>query len=106
MHVPMIVVHPAFTGGKRCAALTSHLDIAPTLLGLTGLPEDWRRAILGDRRGRDFSPLLAAPEHAELHAVRERSRRPSKIYVPTCPSAPRFGVSTMDATSSRATSLF
>src|SRR5262245_16991279 len=29
-NVPLIVVHPAHAGGKRCKAVTSHLDIAPT----------------------------------------------------------------------------
>jgi arylsulfatase A-like enzyme len=73
MHVPMIIVHPAYAGGTRCQAMTCHLDLAPTLLGLTGLPEDRRTTILGDRKGRDFSYLLTAPEKAEPHAVRDGS---------------------------------
>jgi len=31
-HVPLIVAHPAYPGGKECRAVTSHLDVAPTLL--------------------------------------------------------------------------
>ncbi len=69
--VPMIIAHPAYAGGKRCKALTCHLDVAPTLLGLTGIAPDKRTAILKSRQGRDFSPLLAAPEHAAVNAVRE-----------------------------------
>jgi arylsulfatase A-like enzyme len=73
LRVPMVVAHPAFPGGASCQALTCHLDLAPTLLGLTGLPAARRRALLGDRKGRDFSPLLAAPERAGPHAVRDAS---------------------------------
>jgi arylsulfatase A-like enzyme len=73
MHVPLMILHPAYAGGKRCQALTCHLDLAPTLVGLTGLPEDRRRAVLGDRKGRDLSPLLVAPEKADVHSVRNAS---------------------------------
>ena len=33
-HVPLIIVHPAFQGNKRCQAVTSHVDIATTLLSI------------------------------------------------------------------------
>ncbi|MDH5584571.1 MAG: sulfatase-like hydrolase/transferase, partial [Gammaproteobacteria bacterium] len=35
-HVPMYVVHPDVRGGQTCGALTSHIDIAPTLLAMAG----------------------------------------------------------------------
>ena len=70
-NVPLIVVHPAHAGGKRCKAVTSHLDIAPTLLGLTGAPAEKTAAIAKDLPGKDFSALLAAPEKADPAAVRE-----------------------------------
>ena len=31
-HVPLVIRHPAYPGGMQCDALTSHIDIAPTLL--------------------------------------------------------------------------
>lgn len=71
LHVPLVIRHPAYPGGKRCRAISSHLDIAPTLLGLTGLPEGRRREILGTRKGRDASTLLSAPESAPVHALRD-----------------------------------
>ncbi len=71
MHVPLVVAHPAYPGGTRCAALTGHLDLAPTLLGLMGIPKDQQAKILGGRKGSDLTALLAAPEAAELHAVRD-----------------------------------
>ena len=63
-HVPLIVAHPAYPGGQRCAAVTSHLDIAPTLVALAG-------GVAKGLPGKDFSKLLAAPEKAGLDAVRE-----------------------------------
>ncbi len=53
-HVPLIVAHPAYPGGQRCAAVTSHLDIAPTLVALAG-------GVAKGLPGKDFSKLLAAP---------------------------------------------
>ncbi|MGE5667844.1 MAG: sulfatase-like hydrolase/transferase, partial [Betaproteobacteria bacterium] len=72
-NVPLVVVHPAHEGGKRCQAVTSHLDIAPTLLGMTGATSERKVAIAKDLPGKDFSPLLAAPERASPNAVRDGS---------------------------------
>ncbi|RSV14246.1 MULTISPECIES: sulfatase-like hydrolase/transferase [Sphingomonas] len=73
INVPMIVAHPAYPGGSACEALTCHLDVAPTLLALTGLAAEQRDAILGKRQGVDFSPLLSQPEAAPVDAIREDS---------------------------------
>jgi len=70
-NVPLIVVHPAYPGGKRCNAVTSHLDIAPTLVGLTNAPPDRKAAITKPLPGKDFSRLLSAPERAGHGAVRD-----------------------------------
>ena len=72
-NVPLVVVHPDHEGGKRCKAVTSHLDIAPTLLGMTGATPERKAAIAKDLPGKDFSPLLAAPERASPIAVRDGS---------------------------------
>lgn len=72
-NVPLIVVHPAHAGGKRCRAVTSHLDIAPTLLSLTNASADKKAAIARDLPGKDLSPLLAAPERASHAAIRDGS---------------------------------
>ncbi|MGC3999944.1 MAG: sulfatase-like hydrolase/transferase [Anaeromyxobacter sp.] len=69
-HVPLIVAHPAFAGGKTCRALTSQLDLAPTLLAFTGAAPERRQAIGKDLPGKDFSGVLAAPEQAGVDAVR------------------------------------
>lgn len=70
-NVPMIVVHPAHPGGRTCGALTSHLDVAPTLVGLTGVDTAKRASIVRDLPGKDFSPLLADPAAAGPNALRE-----------------------------------
>jgi arylsulfatase len=70
-NVPLIVVHPAYAGGKRCRAVTTHLDLAPTLISLTNASPDQKAAITQDLPGKDFSPVLAAPEQAGLDTVRD-----------------------------------
>jgi arylsulfatase len=70
-HVPLIVAHPAHGGGKQCRAVTSHLDIAPTLVAFSGAAPDKRASIVRGLPGKDISGLLAAPEAAGLEAVRD-----------------------------------
>jgi len=70
-HVPLIVAHPAYAGGKQCRAVTSHLDIAPTLVGLTGAAQAKRAEIAKGLKGKDLSALLAAPEQSGVNAVRD-----------------------------------
>jgi arylsulfatase len=70
-NVPLIVSHPAFAGGKRCKAVTTHLDLAPTLISMTNASADKKAAITKHLRGKDFSPVLEAPEQARLDTVRD-----------------------------------
>jgi arylsulfatase len=70
-NVPLIVAHPAYTGGKQCHAVTSHVDLAPTLVALTGVAPDKRANITKGLPGKDFSGVLAAPESAAVNAVRD-----------------------------------
>jgi len=71
-HVPMYVVHPDVRGGHSCGALTSHIDIAPTLLGLAGADRTQAAEFAGrELPGRDFSALLNDPRGAGIHAVRD-----------------------------------
>ena len=70
-NVPLVVVHPAHPGGKRCKAVTSHLDVAPTLVALTSASAEKKASITKDLAGRDFSSLLAAPERASTTAARD-----------------------------------
>jgi arylsulfatase len=72
-NVPLIVVHPAHAGGKRCKAVTTHVDIAPTLVSLTNASPEKKAAITNGLPGKDFSSLLTAPEQASYAAVRDGS---------------------------------
>ena len=60
-HVPMLVVHPGMPGGQRCLETTSHLDIVPTVVALTGKPTAPVADTLARMKGQDFSPLLRRP---------------------------------------------
>jgi arylsulfatase len=70
-NVPLLVVHPAHAGGKQCRAVTSHLDLAPTLLAMTGIAPEKRIGIAKDLPGKDLSGLLTAPERADVAAVHD-----------------------------------
>jgi arylsulfatase len=69
-HVPLIIAHPTGKAGATSSALTSHLDLLPTFVGLTGLPDADRPQVVKALPGRDFSRLLADPETASVTAVR------------------------------------
>ncbi len=69
-HLPLIVVHPAYPGGATCQAVTSQVDLTPTLLALTGLSADQVKAASAGLAGRDFTPLLKAPAKAAPEALR------------------------------------
>ena len=69
--VPLILVHPGYTGGRSCRAVTTHLDLVPTLVNLSGADAGRKAALTRDLPGKDLSGLLAAPERAPAHAVRD-----------------------------------
>jgi arylsulfatase A-like enzyme len=69
-HVPLVIADPAGKAGAATSALTSHIDLLPTFVGLTGLPEGNRPAAAKALPGRDFSALLADPERASVQALR------------------------------------
>jgi arylsulfatase len=70
-HVPAVIVHPEHPGGRNCKALTSHIDLIPTLAGLTSSPKVETLASLKSLPGRDFSSLLENPNTAAADAIRE-----------------------------------
>ncbi|MCY1032006.1 sulfatase-like hydrolase/transferase [Corallococcus sp. BB11-1] len=66
LHVPLVVQFPQAQETRQIEALTSHVDIVPTLLGLAGIPHEEVAAIRTDLRlhrpvppfvGADLSPL-------------------------------------------------
>ncbi|MGB7904743.1 MAG: sulfatase-like hydrolase/transferase, partial [Steroidobacteraceae bacterium] len=70
-NVPLVISHPAYAGGRRCQAITSHVDIAPTLVAMTGVAADRRASIVKDLPGKDLSGLLASPDQADVRAIHD-----------------------------------
>ena len=65
-NVPFIVAHPSYSGGKHCKSVTSHADIATTLISLSG----GKPASQNNLPGKDISLLLKNPESAKFDAIR------------------------------------
>jgi arylsulfatase A-like enzyme len=72
-HLPLMIHHPAFAGGLECAAITSQLDLTPTVIGLTGKDAATRTRAAEGLKGRDFSAWLRSPAGAEVGAIRPAS---------------------------------
>jgi len=70
-NVPLIIVHPAYPGGREASAVTSHLDIAPTLISMSGTTAEKKASIARPLKGKDFSPVLANPDAADVNALHE-----------------------------------
>ena len=72
LHTPLIFSNPRlFPTGHSISAVTSHVDILPTMLGLAGLDQDELREQLAPFHtdtqplvGRDLSPVLLGRENA------------------------------------------
>ena len=72
IHIPFVVVHPDVEGGRECRALTSHIDVTPTLLSLANVPATRRSELAGrDLPGKDLAPVLSNAAGAGVHAARE-----------------------------------
>ncbi len=70
-NVPFMIAHPAFPGNKRCKAVTSHLDIATTLISIArGKPSE-----IEGLPGKDITAMLGNPETATVDAL-----RPGALY--------------------------
>ena len=65
-NVPFIVSHPDVVGNQRCKAVTSHLDIAPTLVSLAGGDSD----AIDPLAGKDISAALREPEAMPHDVIR------------------------------------
>jgi arylsulfatase A-like enzyme len=74
-HLPLMILHPAYPGGRSTKAVSSQIDLARTLLALTGKPFDAVASAGAGLPGRDLSGVLSAPEQAATNAV-----RPAALY--------------------------
>jgi arylsulfatase A-like enzyme len=72
IHIPLMISHPDVQGGQSCKALTSHIDIVPTLLSLAGVSSSAKGEFAGrDLPGKDLMPVLGHAPAADVHAARE-----------------------------------
>ena len=60
-HVPMLIVHPDIKGGQRCRETTSHLDLVPTIVAMTGKSTAPVADTMARMKGKDLTPLLSQP---------------------------------------------
>lgn len=72
IHLPFYISHPDLQGGRNTQALSSHLDVAPTLLSFAGVDAGKAAELAGrELPGKDLSAVLNDPEKADKHAVRD-----------------------------------
>jgi arylsulfatase len=72
IHVPLIVRHPDVQGGQSCKALSSHIDIVPTLLAMAVVSESQKGEFA--RRnlpGKNLMPVLGKAASVDTNAARE-----------------------------------
>lgn len=62
IHVPLIVCHPEHKGGRRVSAITSHIDLAPTFVDMTGLSDQRKAEITGGLPGHSLLDLIDGSE--------------------------------------------
>ena len=70
-HLPLMIVHPAYPGGKTCEAVTSQIDLAPTLIALTGAEP--RAAKAGTASRGAISPACWRRRTRPIYALRPAS---------------------------------
>ncbi|MBQ9203863.1 MAG: sulfatase-like hydrolase/transferase [Prevotella sp.] len=62
IHVPLIVYHPEIVGGRHCRNLTSHLDLAPTVIDYaTNGNQQQFQQIAGELHGHSLVPAVKDP---------------------------------------------
>lgn len=58
IHVPLVIVHPEYAGGKSIEAVTSHIDLAPTLIDMTSIEKSEKERLSANLKGKSMIPLL------------------------------------------------
>lgn len=68
--VPLIVMHPDGPRGQSCEALTSHLDMVPTIVGLTRRDTSPAASLLKPLHGVDLTPAILNPTQLTVDSIR------------------------------------
>ena len=72
IHLPLLVTHPDIKGGYDSHALTSHIDLVPSILSMCGINKGRATELAGrDLPGMDISPALHRLGTKDVHAVRK-----------------------------------
>nr|MCR4818737.1 sulfatase-like hydrolase/transferase [Fretibacterium sp.] len=58
IHVPLIICHPDYAGGKTASAVTSHVDLAATFVDMANLTPEKKSEIGKGIRGSSLMPLM------------------------------------------------
>lgn len=70
-NVPYIIYHPDIQGGEKCKTVTSHVDIVPSILAMTGADKKQKPEVMKKLHGHDISGVLKNPEQAPYDAIRD-----------------------------------
>jgi arylsulfatase len=72
IHVPLMISHPDVAGGQTCKALSSHIDMVPTVLAMAGVSDSQKGEFAGrELPGKNLMPVLGTAATADVHAARE-----------------------------------
>ncbi|MBQ9565749.1 MAG: sulfatase-like hydrolase/transferase [Synergistaceae bacterium] len=59
IHIPLIIVHPDYKGGRTVSAVTSNLDLAATFVDMASLTDARKTEISKGLRGNSLVPLMS-----------------------------------------------
>lgn len=62
VHVPLIICHPDYEGGKTVDAVTSHMDLAPTFIDMTNISSKKKEKAAEGLAGNSLMPLLSGAQ--------------------------------------------
>ena len=64
--IPLIISHPGYAGvhGQECRAVTSHIDLAPTMM-------NWSGTSASKLTGKDLTPLLVKGDASGVNEIRD-----------------------------------
>lgn len=62
IHVPLIVYHPEYPGGRSCKNITSHIDLVPTFVDIATNNEADATRIKAGIKGHSLMPAVEEPE--------------------------------------------
>ncbi|MBQ9527712.1 MAG: sulfatase-like hydrolase/transferase, partial [Fretibacterium sp.] len=62
IHIPLIIVHPDYAGGRTVSAVTSNVDLASTFVDMANLTPEKKSEVSKGLRGSSLMPLMKDPK--------------------------------------------